>query len=93
MVVILSPSALGAVRMTVDEYLAADLPAGHRYELVEGVAHVSPVPGIAQDRAVARLHRLLTLYAERRPDLVAHITQRSAVTLPQRHVVREPDLA
>jgi len=93
MVVILSPSALGAVRMTVDEYLAAGLPAGHRSSWSREWCACRPR---RESRRTARsrvFSDCCRCNAERRPDLVAHITQRSAVTLPQRHVVREPDLA
>ena len=93
MVMILSPDALSEVRLTVDEYLAAELPEGHRYELVEGVVQVSPVPGIPHDVLIARLHELFVLYKSRRRDVVAHITQKSAVALSARGTVREPDLA
>lgn len=93
MVAVLSHQALSEIRMTVDEYLGADLPEGHRYELVEGVVEATPVPGIPHDVVIERLNRLLVLYAEKHPDLVAHITQRSAVTLVERETAREPDFA
>jgi Uma2 family endonuclease len=90
-VVVLSPNALPAIRMTVDEYLAADLPEGYRYELVEGVVQMAPIPGLPHDSVVDRLHYLLTLYRERRPDIIAHVSQRFAVTLLDRQTAREPD--
>ena len=93
MVAVLSPEVLANIRMTVDEYLAADLPEGYRYELVEGVVQVTPVPGIPHDSVVENLHRIIVLYAGKRPDIVTHITQRSAVTLLDRQTTREPDFA
>lgn len=93
MVAVLSSDVLSEIRMTVDEYLSADLPEGYRYELVEGVIQLAPVPGIPHDSVIERLNRLLVLYAEDRPDIVAHITQRSAVTLLDRQTAREPDFA
>ena len=93
MVAILSTSALPEIRMTVDEYFDAVLPEGSRYELVEGVVEMTPIPGVPHDVVVQRLHRLLVLYSERRPDVVAYITQRCAVTLPDRQTAREPDFA
>ncbi|MFQ5501930.1 MAG: Uma2 family endonuclease [Phycisphaerae bacterium] len=93
MVAVLSPEILANIRMTVDEYLAADLPEGYRYELVEGVVQVTPVPGILHDAVVEILHDIFSMYKKQRPDIVAHITQRSAVTLLDRQTTREPDFA
>ncbi len=93
MVAVLSPEILANIRMTVDEYLAADLPEGYRYELVEGVVQVTPVPGIPHDSVVENLHDIFSMYKKQRPDIVAHITQRSAVTLLDRQTTREPDFA
>jgi Uma2 family endonuclease len=88
---VLTPNALSDIRMTVDEYLAAELPEGYRYELVKGVVQVAPVPGIPHDSVVDRLHYVLTLYRMKRPDIVSHITQRFAVTLLDRQTAREPE--
>ncbi len=93
MVAVLSPDVLPQIRMTVDEYLVADLPEGHRYELVEGVVLVSPTPGINHDVIIARLHRVFVAYAERQPDAVAHVSQRAGVAIVSRQTVREPDFA
>ena len=89
--VVLTPQALPDIRMTVDEYLAADLPEGYRYELVEGVVQMAPIPGLPHDSVVDRLNYVLTLYRVKRPDLIAHISQRFAVTLLDRQTAREPD--
>jgi Uma2 family endonuclease len=93
MVAVSTPDVLSRIRLTVDEYLDADLPEGWRYELVGGVVQVTPVPGIPHDSVIEKLNRLLVQYAERRPDVIAHITQRSAVTLLDRSTAREPDFA
>lgn len=93
MVVFLSHDILPRVRMTVDEYLEAELPEGFRYELVDGVIEVSPVPNIPHDVPIGFLNRLFGRYADRRPDIVGHITQRSALALRQRPTAREPDFA
>lgn len=93
MVAVLSPDVLAEIRMTVDEYLAADLPEGYRYELVEGVVQVTPVPGIPHDSVVEDLHDIFSVYKKQRPDVVAKLTQRSAIVLPKRMTTREPDFA
>jgi len=93
MVAILNADILPNLRMTVDEYLEAELPEGYRYELVEGVVEMTPVPGIPHDSVVEQLHRLFVRYADERPDIVSHVTQRCAVTLADRQTVREPDFA
>src|SRR5436190_20467078 len=91
MVAILNPDILGDVRMSIDEYLSADLPEGHRYELVKGVVEMSPIPDIPHDRVVNKLNRWLVLYAEQRPDVVGYLSQRFAVTIATRETAREPD--
>lgn len=91
MVAILNPDILSDVRMSIDEYLAADLPEGHRYELVKGVVEMSPIPDIPHDRVVNRLNRLLVLYTEQRPDVVGYLSQRFAVAISTRETAREPD--
>lgn len=93
MVAVLSPDVLAEIRMTVDEYLAADLPEGYRYELVEGVVQVAPIPGIPHDGVLCNLYERFVFYKETSPDEVAHTSQRSALILPERQTVRQPDFA
>lgn len=92
MVAILNPDILPDVRMTIDEYLSADLPEGHRYELVGGVVLMSPIPDPTHDLVVSALNAHFVLYCARRPGVVAHISQRFAVIIPTRGTAREPDL-
>lgn len=92
MVAILNPDILPDVRMTIEEYLSADLPEGHRYELVGGVVMMSPIPDPAHDLVVAALNAHFVLYCARRPGIVEHISQRCGVTIPTCRTVREPDL-
>jgi Uma2 family endonuclease len=91
MVAILNPDILSDLRMSIDEYLSADFPEGHRYELVKGVVEMSPIPDIPHDRVVNKLHRWLMLSAEGRPDVVGYMSQRFAVTISTRETAREPD--
>lgn len=91
MVAILNPDILTDMRLSIDEYLSADLPEGHRYELVKGVVEMSPIPDIPHDRVVNKLHRWLMLYAEQRSDVVGYMSQRSAVAISARETAREPD--
>jgi len=89
--VVLNPDILPKIRMTVDEYLTADLPEGHRYELVEGVVQVAPIPGVPHDSIIERIHTLFVLYKSARPGFVAKVSQRAAVALIDRQTTREPD--
>lgn len=93
MVAILDPHAVPSVRMTVDEYLEADLPEGYRYELVDGEIQVTPVPGTLHDDILGRLNLLLVAYMQANPGKIAHLSFRAAVTIPGKTTVREPDLA
>jgi Uma2 family endonuclease len=93
MVAILSPDAVSKVRMTVDEYLPADLPEGYRYELVNGVVEMSRIPGPAHDNPLARLTKLVYRYHIAKPHVIGHITLNGGVVIPGEDTVREPDLA
>ncbi|GMU24416.1 MAG: hypothetical protein AMXMBFR13_44900 [Phycisphaerae bacterium] len=91
--VVLSPQALPDLRLTVDEYLQADLPEGHRYELVEGIVTMSPTPGPGHDHTVNRLYQALYDFGKAHPGRFAHITSNATVPVPGKTNVREPDLA
>jgi len=92
MIAVLSADVLPKIRMSVDDYLSADFPEGYRYELVEGVVQVAPVPDRPHDYVIERLSRMFGRSGDRRPDIVSYITQRFAVTLLDRETAREPDL-
>ena len=92
MVAILNPDILPDVRMSIDEYLSADLPEGHRYELVGGVVMMAPIPDPPHDLVVAALDAHFVLYRARRPGVIGHISQRFGVVIGNRGTVREPDL-
>ena len=93
MVAVLSPDVLSQIRMTIDEYLIADLPEGIRYELVEGMVQMSPTPGYDHDTVIAKLNNLFVRYADAHPEIVGHISQRAGVAVVKRETVREPDFA
>jgi Uma2 family endonuclease len=93
MVAILDPLAVLSVRMTVDEYLDADLPEGYRYELVNGEIEVTPVPGTRHDIVVDRLNTLLSAYRQHHPERIKHISFQAAVAIPGKESLREPDVA
>lgn len=92
MVTILSERAIPDVRMTVDEFLDADLPEGQRYELVDGVVEMTPIPGDEHDFVVMYLTDRLLHYRASHPGSIAHVSQRSAILIPGQSRVREPDL-
>jgi len=92
MVAILNPDILTDMRLSIDEYLSADLPEGHRYELVGGVVMMSPIPDPSHDLVISVLNAHFVLYCARRPGVVGHISQRFGVIIPERGTAREPDL-
>jgi Uma2 family endonuclease len=93
MVAILSASVLPSIRLTVDEYLQADLPEGQRYELVDGVIEMTPAPNRMHDEPIDTLQDLLYAYKRGRPGAFQHLSQRAGVPIPGSPTVREPDLA
>ena len=93
MVVILSEAAIPAVRLGVDEYLEADLPEGHRYELVDGVVEMAPAPNVPHDTLVSFFSEQFMLYRRAHPSEVAHVSHGARVPIPEKATVREPDLA
>ena len=92
MVAILSPDALPEVRMTVDEYLQADLPEGFRYELVDGVVEMAPTPGGDHDGPVGYLTEEFVICKRAHEGEIAHLSQRAGIVIPDKVRVREPDL-
>ena len=93
MVAILSPKVLPEIRMSVDDYLRSELPEGFRYELVNGVVEMTPIPAPLHDHPLHPLHGALYSYGQERPRAFAHISQRAGVAIPRKSTVREPDLA
>ena len=93
MVVILEPDAVPALRLTVDEYLQADLPEGYRYELVDGVVTMSPNPDPFHEEMVCNLSRQIYAHWQTHPEQVALVTANGCVPVPGTERVREPDLA
>jgi Uma2 family endonuclease len=91
--VVLSHKALPDIRLTVDEYLQADLPEGQRYELVDGLVKMSPTPDTGHDETVNALYLAVYEYGKAHPGAIAHISQRACVPIPDQATVREPDLA
>jgi Uma2 family endonuclease len=91
--VVLSTDAIPQIRMTVDEYMEAILPEGTRYELVEGAVEMSPVPETPHDLIIQNINRLFVLYAHANKPANLRVTQKSAVVIPSKKTVREPDFA
>lgn len=82
-----------AVRLTVDEYLAADLPEGFRYELVDGVVTMAPKPAGEHDDLVGWLADVVAEYSRLHRGTIAKISQNASVSIPGSGTVRHPDLA
>jgi Uma2 family endonuclease len=93
MVVITSPDAIPAVRLTVDEYLQADLPEGYRYEFVDGEVVMPPNSGGLHEELVYALSAILFAYDASHRGTIALISANSGVYIPGPERLREPDLA
>ena len=91
--VVLSSSILPELRLSVEEYLQADLPEGQHYELVDGAVDMSPTPDIGHDGTVNALYQALYEYGRAHTGAIAYISQRASVPIPAKETVREPDLA
>ncbi len=93
MVTILSPEALPAIRMSVDEYFEADLPEGYQYELVDGTIVVSPHPDGEHNESVTSMVFALIGYQRDHAGALRHIDVEPSVPIPDRATIRGPDLA
>jgi Uma2 family endonuclease len=91
--VVLSPRALPDIRLSIDEYLEADLPEGNRYELVDGVIEMPPAPDMGHENARDGLNGDLYEYRRTHPKSVAKIAQQATVPIPGKASAREPDIA
>lgn len=91
--VVLSSNVLPELRLTVEEYLQADLPEGQRYELVDGVVAMSPTPDMDHADSVDALLEALYEYKKLTPGAFARATTRASVAIAGKDTVREPDLA
>lgn len=90
--VVLSPKVLKDIRLTVDEYLQADFPEGHRYELIDGVVEMTPTPDGLHDEVLGALEDALHEYRQKHPE-IRHRGLGASVPIPDSKSVREPDLA
>jgi len=93
MVMVLTPEAIPSLRMTVDEFLEADLPEGFRYELVDGEVVMSPVPNLEHDLVVDALTDILGDFKRRHKGSVRLLSLNARVPVPGSARVRHPDLA
>jgi Uma2 family endonuclease len=91
--VVLSSNVLPQIRLTVDEYLQADLPEGHRYELVNGVVEMPPAPDMGHADSVDVLYQAICEYGKATPGAFVRVTTRAAVRIPRKETVRDPDVA
>lgn len=81
--------------LTLDEFLAARGQEGHRYELIRGRVHVSPVPDLPHDCVLEWLDGRLGECARLHPEVLNYITLHGRVFVPEQDEVTapEPDLA
>lgn len=81
-------------RMTLDEFFSASEEEGYRYELIEGVVEVTPVPNRPHDRTVTYLLRVLDRYCEASPQHANYVTGTGRlVQRTPKETSPEPDLS
>jgi Uma2 family endonuclease len=93
MVAVLSTEAIPQLRLSVDEYLGAQLPEGYRYELVNGVVEMTPTPALWHERVIDLILQQIGPYRLAHPDRIALVSCNATVPIPDRKTVREPDIA
>jgi len=92
--VVLNTAILPQLRMSVEDYLQADLPEGQCYELVNGVVEMSPTPDMDHADSVDALLEAILEYGKAHPGVFVRATvTRCSVAIPGKVTVREPDLA
>ncbi len=81
-------------RMTLDEYLEAEVEEGYRYELAAGVLEVTQVPNDPHRQVVTNLYDAISLYRRLHPGVVLSYGGGSEfqLGLPGRITGRNPDL-
>jgi Uma2 family endonuclease len=81
-------------RMTLDEYLEAEVEEGHRYELARGVLEVTQVPNDPHFQVVTNLYLAIALYHRTYPGIILRFGGGSELQLviPQMVSGRNPDL-
>lgn len=91
--IVLTAKALPDIRLTVDEYLEADLPEGNRYELVNGVVELPPAPDVEHEEPRYTLTHALHEYQRSHPAAFATILPQATVVIPGKDSAREPDIS
>lgn len=78
-----------------DEFATADFEPGYRYELIEGRLYVSSEPELPEFCLEIWLRQKLERYAEKRPEVINFVSNKSRVFIPSwaASTVPEPDIA
>ena len=98
MATIAAPRRIGLAdrgrRMTLDEYLEAEVEEGYRYELAAGVLEVTQVPNDPHRQVVTNLYDAISLYRRTHPGVVLSYGGGSEfqLGLPGMITGRNPDL-
>jgi Uma2 family endonuclease len=81
--------------MSYEEFLAGDYEEGYKYELIEGRLFVVPGADPSHDRSEKYIYNALLFYWQAHPELVAWVTDKARVFLPdkKRITAPEPDIA
>jgi Uma2 family endonuclease len=91
----LTPADQGR-RLSLDEFLHADVQPGYRYELIYGRLEVSPAPNLPHDRLLKWLGRRFEAYIKQHPEVINEVFGPARVFLPDVEegvTAPEPDLA
>ena len=90
----ISPADNGR-RMTLDEFLEAEVEEGYRYELARGVLEVTQIPGDDHGQIVWNLYGLIRDYSREHPGVISRCGGGSEyqLLLPGMISGRNPDVA
>ncbi len=94
-----SPRFIGrtddGLRVSFEDFIAADFEEGGLYELARGVVVVTEVPNLTHGRIVERLSSLFVLYGTANPRRIEFRSNRAScsVRLPRLQSCRQPDQA
>ena len=82
-------------RVLLKELARAEYEPGYKYEIIEGRLYVSPEANAPENWIETWLYRKLWSYADRHPDVINYVSNKSRVFVPRSKLatIPEPDLA
>jgi Uma2 family endonuclease len=79
------------LRMTLEEFMAADNVEGYQYELIDGKLYVSPQAELPQGRVELWILTRLMRYSWERPEVINAVYPKARVFVPGRRRVTNPE--